>query len=118
MIEPSPAVLWPPNHAMTPVSIGWRLVDICDASPAIALIGVSSSEPDDAVGEGDGATTGDIDGLSPGTADDEVLLRAERIANGPGRTYAIRYLATDRSGNATPASCEVTVPHSQGTDDD
>lgn len=118
VIEPSPAVLWPANHAMTPVSIGWRLVDICDASPAIALIGVSSSEPDDAAGEGDGATTGDIDGLSLGTADDDVLLRAERLANGPGRTYAIRYLVTDRSGNATPAISQVTVPHSQGIDGD
>jgi hypothetical protein len=97
---------------MRAVSIGWQLVDLCDASPAIALVGASSSEPDDAAGAGDGATTGDIDGLAPGTADSEVLLRAERIADGPGRTYTIRYLATDRSGNATPASCEVTVPHS------
>jgi subtilisin family serine protease/DNA-binding beta-propeller fold protein YncE len=113
MIAPGPAVLWPPNHAMTAVSIGWQVVDLCDASPSIALVEVSSSEPDDAAGAGDGATTGDIDGLAIGTADRDVLLRAERSADGPGRIYTIRYMATDRSGNSTPVSCEVTVPHSE-----
>lgn len=112
LVAPVPDLLWPPNHTMTPVSIGWQLDDLCDASPSIVLIDASSSEPDDAAGAGDGATTGDIDGLATGTADSEVLLRAERIADGPGRVYTIRYLATDRSGNSTPASCQVTVPHS------
>ncbi len=98
---------------MTPVSIGWQLTDLCDPAPIISLVDASSSEPDDAIGEGDGSTTGDIDGLEPGTADSEVLLRAERAANGPGRTYTLRYLVTDRAGNATPATCEVSVPHSQ-----
>ncbi|HET6277954.1 MAG TPA: HYR domain-containing protein, partial [Candidatus Polarisedimenticolia bacterium] len=115
VIAPGPDVLWPPNHAMTAVSIGWQIVDLCDASPSIALVEASSSEPDDAAGAGDGGTSGDIDGLAIGTADREVLLRAERIADGPGRVYTIRYLASDRSGNSTPASCEVTVPHSEGS---
>lgn len=46
-----------------------------------------------------------------GQADFEFQLRAERSGAGPGRVYAVTYLATDRSGNASAATAEVVVPH-------
>ncbi len=110
----SPNVLWPPNHKMTPVNTTVVATDACDPSPSIVLASVTSSEPDDAPGNGDGQTTGDIQDASLGTPDFQILLRAERDGNGPGRTYTITYQASDHSGNAAIASTQVTVPHDQG----
>jgi hypothetical protein len=75
------------------------------------LQSVASSEPDDAPGGGDGATTGDVQGADVGTADVDVLLRAERDGRGPGRTYSARYRATDASGNVGTGVGTVAVPH-------
>jgi hypothetical protein len=80
----------------------------------VHLVSVTSSEPDDAEGNNDGATSGDIQGATPGTADADLTLRAERDGRGSGRVYALTYGAVDRSGNATPAIATVTVPHDQG----
>jgi len=107
-------VLWPPDHRLVPVHLGWLVHDLCDPRPTVILSSVRSSEPDDAPGSGDGKTVGDIDGAEPGTKDDEVLFRAERSAKGPGRVYELGYLAIDASGNAVPAFAVVTVPHDRG----
>jgi len=80
----------------------------------VALVSASSSEPDDARGEGDGHTVGDIQGAEPGTAADQLLLRAERAGGGDGRTYTLVYSVTDESGNGSEATAEVRVPHDQG----
>jgi len=109
------AVLWPPNHRMVPVHVSWHAEDRCDPTPAIALISVTSSEPDDAPGNDDGATSYDVSDASPGNPDDSVLLRSERAGDGPGRTYALIYGARDSSGNATQALVQVSVPHDQGS---
>jgi hypothetical protein len=108
------SVLWPPNHALAPVHLTWQAVDVCDPAPAVALVSAASSEPDDAPGTGDGSTTGDVAGAAPGTADTDLLLRAERDGNGAGRTYEIQYQARDASGNTAPALAVVTVPHDLG----
>jgi len=108
------AVLWPPNHRLVPVHVGWHVSDRCDPAAAVRLLGVTSSEPDDAPGDADGRTTGDIDGTDPGTEDAELLLRAERAASGPGRTYELTYAATDASGNQVSALTVVAVPHDLG----
>jgi hypothetical protein len=42
------------------------------------------------------------------------MIRAERDGTGSGRIYELIYSATDASGNATPASAVVTVPHDEG----
>lgn len=107
------SVLWPPNHRMVPVHVDWRAEDRCDPAPAITLISVTSSEPDDAPGIGDGMTSPDIADASPGTADDSVLLRSERAGDGPGRTYALTYGTRDVSGNAAQGVVQVSVPHEQ-----
>ena len=81
---------------------------------------MSSSEPDNAGGNGngkggsngDGNTNGDIAGHELGTADTDFQVRAERSGGGPGRTYTATYAATDASGNSGLGSAEVTVSHS------
>jgi hypothetical protein len=87
--------------------------DVCDPAPALALVAVASSEPDDAPGAGDGNTKDDIQGAEIGTADFGFYLRAERDGTGPGRTYTVGYAATDHSGNSTAATSTVTVPHDE-----
>ena len=57
----------------------------------------------------------DITAVEPGTADSEIVLRAERDAGGPGRTYTLVYAATDASGNSTSATAVATVPHDLGS---
>jgi hypothetical protein len=80
----------------------------------VTLVSVTSSEPDDAVGGGDGQTTGDIQGAGTGTDDRQVQLRAERDGHGTGRTYVATYRATDSSGNGTSTSSSVQAPHDLG----
>ena len=110
----NPSVLWPPNHRLVPVGVGWQVSDLCDPAATARLVSVTSSEPDDAPGDGDGRTTGDVAGADVGTPDTEVLLRAERSGDGPGRSYELTYSAIDASGNTTSALTVVTVPHDQG----
>jgi hypothetical protein len=79
---------------------------------SIVLVSATSSDPDDAPGGGDGATTNDIQGAATGTADFDVQLRAERASEGAGRTYTLTYTATDDSRNSTTGHVDVFVPHS------
>lgn len=111
----SPSVLWPPNHRLLAVQTAWQVTDACDPAPQVVLASVTSSEPDDAAGPGDGSTTGDIQDASIGTPDTMVLLRAERSGDGPGRVYTLTCAARDTSGNTTSAVGIVTVPHDEGT---
>lgn len=106
----SPETLWPPNHRMVEVAATVTAGDLC-GTVAVALESVTSSEPDDAPGAGDGATTGDIGGIAAGTPDFDLALRAERRARGPGRLYVILYRATDEAGLTRTVSATVTVPH-------
>jgi hypothetical protein len=53
-----PSVLWPPNHKLVDVHDDFLIFDVCDASPEVELLSISSNEPDD--GQGDGNTDGDI----------------------------------------------------------
>ncbi|HEV8699961.1 MAG TPA: FG-GAP-like repeat-containing protein [Candidatus Polarisedimenticolia bacterium] len=109
-----PSVLWPPNHRLVPVRVGWQAGDRCDGAVSVRLVSVAGSEPDDAPGDGDGRTTGDVAGMDAGLPDAELLLRAERSGDGAGRTYELLYSATDASGNSTTALSVVRVPHDEG----
>jgi hypothetical protein len=110
----SPAILWPPNHRLVPVQAAPQAADACDPAPRVLLVSVASSEPDDAPGDGDGRTTGDIEGAAGGIADIDFALRAERTGDGPGRSYEIVYRVTDASGHISSALALVTVPHDLG----
>jgi len=111
----SSAVLWPPNHRMVPVQAAWQVSDTCDPTAGTILVSATSSEPDDALGTGDGNTTEDLQDASIGTPDASVLLRAERSGDGPGRVYTLTYAARDASGNTASALGIVTVPHDEGS---
>jgi hypothetical protein len=101
----SPSTLSPPNHKLVPIRVALHASDDC-GEPQVSLVSVTSSEPDDAVGEGDGHTTGDV----VIGADGQIQLRAERAGGGPGRTYTLTYRAVDGNGNVTTTAATVRVP--------
>jgi hypothetical protein len=109
-----PDSLWPPNHRMVDVTAQVDVVDTCDEAPAVVLVSITSDEPDDAPGAGDGATVDDIQDADIGTADLSFRLRAERAASGDGRVYTVTYAVTDASGNPSTSSATVTVAHDRG----
>ena len=108
----TPSYLWPPNHNMADIAATVVASDVCDPTPFVALASVVSSEPDDVNGGGDGFTVNDIQGTEIGTPDFAFQVRAERQGAGDGRVYTATYTATDQSGNATPDSAMIDVPHS------
>lgn len=110
LVSVTPASLWPPAHQMVKVTAAVTATDACGA-PAVTLVSVISSEPDDAPGGADGNTVDDIQGAALGTPDVSFSLRAERLSTGPGRTYRATYLATDASGRTSSAEANVFVPH-------
>lgn len=103
-VSASPGLLWPPNHKMVKVT---PTVSASDANPGttVELVSVTSSEPDNGLGDGD--TGNDIVINADGT----ISLRAERSGAGSGRVYTMTYLAVDVAGNTSTASATVTVPH-------
>ncbi|MDX1547856.1 MAG: DUF5011 domain-containing protein, partial [Rhodothermales bacterium] len=111
-----PAVLWPPNHKYHAfflddlVSSASDLCDLTvDASDAV-LAGVTSDEPEDAGGGGDGNTTEDIVIAADCRSVD---LRAERQGGSNGRVYDLGLAVADASGNVGTAGFQVHVPHSK-----
>ncbi len=108
----SPNVLWPPNHRLVPVTVSVDVADAASGAGGFTLVAVTSSEPDDARGNGDGNTTADIQGFDVGSGDAAGLLRAERAGDGLGRTYTLTYAARDEALNESTCTATVTVPHS------
>ncbi len=106
----SPSTIWPPNHQMTPITATVNVQDNCPVTN-FQLLSVTSSEPDDDTG--DGKFVNDIQGTSPGTTDLSFSVRAERMENGPGRTYTATYQASDGSGNTASDSGNVVVTDNQ-----
>ncbi len=111
IVLPDQSALWPANHRLVNVSFDLSASDLCDPSPVIELVSGMSSEPDNAIGDGDGDTVDDMQSLEVGTADVLVRLRAERAGSGLGRTYELSYRAVDASGNLVPVLSVVSVPH-------
>jgi hypothetical protein len=103
----SPAVLWPPNHKMVPVTVTAAVTDAVDPSPITRIVSVTSNEA--ANGSGDGHT--DADGQITGPL--TVSLRAERSGKGSGRVYTITVESRDHSGNASVKTVTVAVPHNR-----
>jgi hypothetical protein len=67
---------------------------------------VTSDEPDDIAGGGDGNTIHDIVIASNCKS---VQLRAERDGNGNGRVYTITFKVRDASGNVTTATSKLKI---------
>ena len=110
-VSVSPALLWPPNHQLVPVHATVTANDACSSDPHVSLLWVASNEPD----AGKGNHAGDIQDASPGTADFDLQLRAERSGGQKGgRVYTLCYEVRDQAGNADTACAAVLVPHDQG----
>ena len=107
----TPSQLWPPQHQMVPIHATIIATDICDASPTVELVSITSNQPDDDLG--DGAFVDDVQEAAFGTDDRDFLLRAERSGTGEARFYTIVYRATDGSGNSTDESVIVVVTRSR-----
>jgi len=105
-VSATPSTLFPPNHKYMRVTTTVTVSDNSGAPPAVTLVSVTSNEPDNAPGDGDGNTTEDVVIVGDTTFD----LRAERDETGTGRVYTITYRATDACGNTTTRSATVTVP--------
>jgi len=57
----NPVSLWPADHRMVGVTVTPIVTDAC-SSPPLRLLSVTSNEPDDAPGDADGSTVGDVRG--------------------------------------------------------
>ena len=110
-LQVSPPSLWPPDHRMVTATVGLEASDRCDPHPVIALVSVTSSEPDNGLGDGD--TASDIQGADVGMPDTQIMLRAERNGRGNGRSYAATYSVADASGHIAVSTTHVIVPKSQ-----
>jgi len=103
-VDPTPDILWPPNHHMVSIDSNVTATDACSTT-TVALVSATSDELDD--GPGDGSTVNDIqvgaNVLTPS-------LRAERSSLGDGRVYTLVYSATDAAGNTATATGTVNVP--------
>ena len=104
----NPAQLWPGDHRMVGVSATPLVQEAC-GDATIKLLSVTSNEPDDAAGDADGNTTGDIQGVTTGIDDRAFQLRAETGPVFGGRRYLVTYTATDGSGNTGMGRIAVTV---------
>ncbi len=78
--------LWPANHKYVTVEATFSQ---SGDTGSVALISVTSNEPDNGLGDGD--TPNDIVIVD----DDTLQLRAERSGMGTGRIYTITYQAKD-----------------------
>ena len=109
----TPTVLWPADHRLVRIDATVTSSDSCGSAPVqVVLTSITNSQADNGLGDGD--TARDIQEASYGTFDTTFLLRAERAGNDTaGRTYTIKYTATDASGNQTPMTTTVSVPLSQ-----
>jgi len=98
--------LWPPNHKMIDVTVGYSVTDNCTSqSDIVSTLTVSSSEPVDGTGDGDTAPDWIIVDAH------HVRLRAERAGSSQGRVYLIIVKSTDSGGNTSTETIAVRVPH-------
>lgn len=125
------ASLWPPNHKMKDVTIFVMGTDVVSDSADIDVLSATIRSDESDNGDGDGNTTGDVNGqdgysapvditsqlvFDPGAGSNgawvaTVELRAERQGGGDGRSYIIDVVARDTAGLQGTASCVVVVPH-------
>jgi hypothetical protein len=122
-----------PDHAYHEVTVQASAHDACSGPTGVTVTGyVVSNQPDNADGNGDGNTTGDIRVTRPNgqvllssnanpevpfQPGDRLEVRAERAGGNSARIYSIRLTARDPSGNESVSVTEVRVEHDQGLRD-
>lgn len=104
-VQASPAVLWPPDHALRLITLNGL-----DSGVTLTVMGVTQDEALDA--RGDGHVGPDA---SRGPTSDSVYLRAERSGTGDGRVYRIAFTAENQTGRTCAGSTTVAVSHDAGT---
>jgi hypothetical protein len=102
----SPDTLWPPNRKLVPVQTSVVVTDGLSGPNGFKLVAATSSEP--------AGGTSDVQDWTLDTADTSGFLRAERVGDGTGRVYTLRYRGFDRAGNTAQCDAFVRVPHDQG----
>jgi uncharacterized protein (TIGR03382 family) len=111
-----PTCLWPPNHKYAVLRVGRdfqaSVSDACDDDPTLTITGVTSSQPDNAIG--DGSTYRDAVVFA-----DRICLRSERQGQDPdGREYTVVVRAVDAAGNHTETfTTSIRVAHDQSDRD-
>jgi hypothetical protein len=110
-----PINLWPPNHKYQTITVAQCVTAVSDNCASLSvndvvITQVTSDEPEDAPGGGDGNTTNDIVIASDCKS---VQLRRERQGSDNGRVYTIHLTLNDGNGNEGTATCLVTAPHDQ-----
>jgi hypothetical protein len=110
-VTASPAQLWAPNHTLVTINVAVNVADVCDDSPDVRLVRITSNEG--TLADGSGHTSPDVVGAAFGTDDRTFQLRAERSGMSGGRVYTITDETVDKSGNVTTATTTVTVVKSQ-----
>jgi hypothetical protein len=108
--------LWPPNHQDETISVAQLVASAranCGGNLTASVVSaqVSSDEPEDAPGGGDGNTLNDIVVAADCKS---VQLHAERQGSGNGRVCTITFKVRDAAGNLATATAKVTVPKNQG----
>lgn len=98
---PDRDVLTPPDGKMVWVHVNVQATDNFDTAPTCGIVSIRNSE---APAVGPDPDVQMLDGFN-------VSLRATRLGDGPGRTYAIVVQCTDFAGNASTAEALVRVPH-------
>jgi Beta-propeller repeat len=95
----TPAVIWPPNREMIPVTV--TVADVSDACSGPVTCRIDSVTSNEALAPGDWVITGAL----------TVQLRADRVGDGTGRIYTIAITCTDAAGKSTRKTVTVLVPH-------
>ncbi|QTA77917.1 alpha/beta hydrolase fold domain-containing protein [Desulfonema limicola] len=107
-VTADPNILWEPNHKMVPVTITVMAYDNCDSSPNSKIVSVSSSEPENYLGDGNTEFDWEITGGLT------VNLRAERSGKSKeDRVYKITIECFDYAGNISTSTVDVKVPYSK-----
>ena len=106
LAQPSPQVLWPPNHKLVAVAVTG--VTGPEGDVTVVVTGVTQDEPQSGGGGGDTSPDAVIQGQG-------VLLRSERLGTGNGRVYRVSFTAADGQGGSCSGSVDVGVPHNPGT---
>jgi probable HAF family extracellular repeat protein len=103
----TPDVLMPPDGHMVPVSVSVSAIDNLDPAPVCTITNVTNSE---APTSGSDPDVQILDQFN-------LLLRADRLGTGIGRTYTITVGCHDLSANTATRQLTVSVPHDSGKDD-
>jgi len=109
-------VLLPANHdrrTFTIADVVSRVTDSCDATLGVAdavITQITSDEPEDARGRGDGGDGHTEDDIVIAADCRSAKLRMERQGGGNGRVYTITLAARDVAGNRSATTVQVMVP--------